>query len=271
MGNVIGVLTNTYGSFGVHEAVRRTAQAGLGFVELAMQAHEMGALKVSADAVIGEGSSEEHIAAFQDVLRQTGVRVLTAIGVADLEVDEEVERTKRRMSLAHRLGARTFVLSCGTRSAQVYKRLQELGDFALSTGLVVALETHPPLVTNAATALETMRQVNHRNVRINFDTANLHYYNEGLDTLAELDRMMEYVVHVHVKESRKGYKEWYFPALGEGNIDLPGLFGRLNDQGFYGPFSLELEGIEGEGDLSLEQRHARVVKSVEYLRKIGAL
>lgn len=269
--NVIGVFSNCYGPHGVREAVKQAAAAGLHFVELAMKPHDMGGLKVPSSAVIGEQSSEEEIASFEALLQETGMRILTGNGGADLEDAAAVDVVKRRMDLAHRLGARTFVLSCPSRSNTVYDRLQELGDYALARGLVIALETHPPLVTNAATGLETMKAVNHRNVRINFDTANVHYYNEGIDTLKEVETLLEYIVHVHLKDSRQGFKEWFFPALGEGTIDIPGLFKLLNGAGFYGPFSMELEGIQGEGELTLEQRQARVVASFNYLKEIGVV
>ena len=269
--NIIEVFSNCYGPFGVREAVKQAAAAGIGYVELAMKAHDMGGLKVPASAVIGEDSSEEDIASFERLLKETGVRILTANGGGDLEKEDDVRRIERRIDLAHRLGARYFVVSCPKRSSLVYDRLQELGDYALARGLVIALETHPPLVTNAAVGLETMRAVNHRNVRINFDTANVHYYNEGVDTLEEIEKLLEYIVHVHLKDSRKGFKEWYFPAIGEGTIDVPGIFARFAAAGFYGPYSLELEGIQGEGELTLEQRQARIVASMAYLRKIGVV
>lgn len=267
--NIIEVFTNCYGRFGVREAVRGAAKAGLRYVELAMVGHTMGEMDVPDEAVIGENSKESDIRSFEELLAEQGVRVISANGGGDLEDPAGVESVKRRMDLAHRLGARYFILSCGQKSEEVYKRLHELGDYALSRGLVMALETHPPLITNAEVALETMRKVNHRNVRINYDTANVHYYNENVDTLEELRTILDYVVHVHLKDSRKGFKEWYFPAIGEGTIDIPGLFKLCNDAGFFGPFSLELEGIEGEGDLPLEKRQERVARSVEYLKEIG--
>ncbi len=39
--------------------------------------------------------------------------------------------------------------------------------------------------------------------------------------------------------------------------------------GFRGPYTLEIGGIEGEGELSLDEYHARVVESVRYLRGLG--
>jgi len=226
-------------------------------------------MDVPASAVIGENSSEEDIRSFQALLEEEGVRVISANGGGNLEDPAQVAAIKKRMDLAHRLGARIFVLSCGQKSDEVYRRLHELGDYALSRGLVMALETHPPLITNAEVALETMRKVNHKNVRINFDTANIHYYNQGVDTLDELRKVLDYVVHMHLKDSRKGYKDWFFPAIGEGTIDIPGVFRLCNEAGFFGPFSLEIEGIQGEGDLPFDKRQERIAKSVEYLKKIG--
>lgn len=269
MRNVIEVFSNCYGPFGVREAVKGAAKAGLRHVELAMVAHAMGEMDIPQSAVIGESSSEEDISSFVRLLDEEGVRTITANGGGDLEDRAGVDSVKKRMDLAHRLGARTFVLSCGQKSETVYKRLHELGDYALDLGLVVALETHPPLISNAEVALETMRAVGHRNVRINYDTANVYYYNKGIDSVKELEKILDYVVHVHLKDSRKGFEDWYFPALGDGTIDLVGIFKLCNDRGFYGPFSMELEGIQGEGELTLEQRQGRVERSVEHLKKMG--
>ncbi len=113
-----------------------------------------------------------------------------------------------------------------------------------------------------------MRDLKHSNIRINFDTANLYYYNEDIDIVAELEGLVEYVVHAHLKDSRRRHKDWYFPALGEGSIDFPAIFRVFDQAGFYGPFSLELEGIEGE-ERTLDLHHGRVQRSLEYLREIG--
>ena len=151
----------------------------------------------------------------------------------------------------------------------VVNNIRAIGDYAAELGIKVALETHPPLVTNADVGIATMQRIDHPNVGINFDTANMYFYNEGIDAAAELEKMVEYVVHVHLKDSNMGFKEWFFPAIGDGKIPFPRMIETLNKAGYDAPLSLEIEGIGGEGQLSFEQYHERIVKSAEYLRANG--
>lgn len=269
MKSLIEVFTNCYGPFGVSAAIEGCAKAGVTHIELAMKGHDMGGLHVPEETIIGEDTPPERLAAFKQALTHFGVHVITANGGDDIREQEGVERVRRRLKLARELGARYFVLSVGHKSQAVFDHLLELAEEALKLGIVLALETHPPLVTNAAEGLATMRALRHRNIGINYDTANVYYYNRVIDTVAEIEALLDHIVHVHLKDSRKGFEDWYFPAIGKGTIDIPGVFKALNAAGYYGPFSLELEGIQGEGELPLEARQQRIVDSMAYLRKIG--
>ena len=155
-----------------------------------------------------------------------------------------------------------------------YARLYECGEAARQYGVTICLETHPDLITNTTVALETMRGVDHPNVRINFDLANIYYYNEKLDGLAELTMALDYIGAVHLKESNGKYQDVYFPALGdpEGIVDWKQIFAVLNGRGFHGPFTIEIEGT-GDRDIgTTAQLHLqRVVDSVEHLRQIGVI
>jgi inosose dehydratase len=105
-------------------------------------------------------------------------------------------------------------------------------------------------------------------VRINFDTANVYFYNHGVDAVAELERLAEFVAAVHLKDTDGGYRHWHFPALGRGVVDFGGVFRVLDEAGYAGPYTLEIEGIEGE-----ERTEAlvcgRIAESVEFLRMLG--
>ena len=123
-----------------------------------------------------------------------------------------------------------------------------------------------------AEAVQTIKCVGHPNVRINFDLANVYYNNENVDGLAELRRGLDYIGAVHLKEHNGRHKDVYFPALGdpEGIINWKQIYAILKDHGFYGPFTIE---IEGKGDLDVgttAQLHLqRVVDSVAHLRGLG--
>jgi sugar phosphate isomerase/epimerase len=153
---------------------------------------------------------------------------------------------------------------------EVYTRLRRIGDEAERRDLTVALETHPDLLTNGRIARETITAVDHPRVRINFDPANICYYNDGLDPIAELREIIEFVHAVHLKDSIGRAGEWNFPPLGSGVVDFRALFSLLNGRGFFGPFSMELEGVEGTTQ-SADEVKREVELSIAHLRQIGAM
>src|SRR5690606_18861404 len=237
MVNVIEVFTNTYSPYGVVAAVDGCARAGLSHVELSIRAKNE-PVPVFESGVLGADTPEEAIDAFAAYLKEKGVRVITANSGGDLEDRAVVERVRRCLGIAKCLGATQMVIACPKKSKVVLDHLLELADAALELGIRLALETHPPLVTNAEAGLATIRELNHKNIGIsydhknigitydhknngiNYDVANVYYYNERIDTLAELEELIDHVTHVHLKDSRKRYQDWYFPALGQGEIEL---------------------------------------------------
>jgi len=75
---------------------------------------------------------------------------------------------------------------------------------------------------------------------------------------------------IHLKDSRGRFGDWHFPALGRGGaVDFVRVLDILRSVRFAGPYTIEIGGIEGEGDLSLDQYHDRVKTSVTYLRSLG--
>lgn len=265
---MLEVFTNSYGSFGARETVLGAARLGLHNMELGLWSDP--APEHDPLAIVGENSTPGQLAELRNLADAHGVYITSAFGHADLHTSAGLDILRKQVDMAADFGARYFTVSAPERSSTVYDHLLELAECALRRGLVICLETHPPLVPDAAGGLQTMRDLQHSNIRINFDTANPYYYNESIDVVAELEKLAGYVAHVHLKESRKRYHDWYFPALGEGSIDFPGVFRVLTAAGFYGPYSLELEGIEGE-ERTLALHHTRVATSVEYLRNLGVI
>ncbi|MFX0103197.1 MAG: sugar phosphate isomerase/epimerase family protein, partial [Candidatus Hodarchaeota archaeon] len=98
------------------------------------------------------------------------------------------------------------------KTKRLFEQLRYLGDQVKSKGIHISLETHPNLVTNGKVGKESMEAINHDNIRINFDTANMYYYNKGIDVVEELDYILPYVKSVHLKDSNKAYHGWDFPA-----------------------------------------------------------
>jgi len=213
----------------------------------------------------------DDIPALMARLQSHGLAATTVIAGADIAGDGYADEWESICARATALGVKvvfTSVLAGENPREAVYARLRAAGDVAAKHGIRIAMETHPDLMTNGTVATETLAAVDHPNVGMNFDTANILYYNEGTTTVAELEKVAPHVVSVHLKDSAGLYKAWNFPTLGQGIVDFPRVFETLNGIGFYGPFTMELEGIEGQR-FTAEEACADVAASVAYLRSIA--
>jgi sugar phosphate isomerase/epimerase len=213
------------------------------------------------------------IEATAEELRRHGLSASSLHGECNLNRPDLEEQIAGQMPAFEMLGCRIMFTSAqrGALPADTaYARLRAAGDVAGEHGVTLALETHPDLVTNADVALQTMSAVDHARVRLNFDTANLYYYNREIDCVAHLRQVAQYVVAVHLKDTDGGYRHWHFPALGEGIVDFARVFEVLDGAGFAGPYTLEIEGLEGEEKTARLVRE-RVAASVSYLRKLGRI
>lgn len=206
-------------------------------------------------------------------LKQTqpyGIHISSVICPCDVSSDEGTENFAAIAKAVQRMGGKIAFISVHAGELplpDVYRRLRRMGDIAADLGLKVAMETHPDLITNGDVASRTMQAINHPNVGINFDTANIYYYNESTDSVTELSKVLPHVFSVHLKDTNGKPRTWYFPTLGQGVVDFPEIFRLLLERGFRGPFTMELEGIEGE-NLSEQEQLERVAQSYATVKRI---
>jgi len=251
--NIIACRTGSYGKFEAI-ALSHLAQVGLKHVEM----------------LVPEAAK---LAAAQADLAQHGLSASSLHGKCDVQSATCAAEVEAQMPAFKALGTRYMFVSCKAGEVPldtVYGRLREAGQVAAAHGVTIIMETHPDLITNAEVALTTMRGVTPPNVRINYDTANIYFYNEGVDGVAELRKCLEYVGALHLKETNGKYRSWHFPALGRGVVKFPEIFALLDKANFGGPCTLEVEGSEGEEQT--ERRVCdRIAESVGYLRGLGRL
>jgi sugar phosphate isomerase/epimerase len=213
----------------------------------------------------------EEVPAIQKMLDAHGIKPLVIRGQTDLGQPGCVEELAVQLATCEKLGVRYLFLSprhTGVDKEIAYERLRRAGDIAGKHGVVITLETHPDLGMNGDAHLETMRRVNHPNVRVNFDTGNITYYNAGADVVAELKKVIDYVATVELKDHGGRPRTWDFPALGQGKINFAGVLGVLKEHRYSGPITIEVEGVEGmpwdEG-----QTKQAIADSVVFLRKLA--
>lgn len=248
MANKISCREGVYG--GWEQAAAYLPKAGVKYIEL--QVREPGDLKKAADGC-----------------RAKGVTPLTIAGGVDCDNQASIDTVKKACEIAKQIGVHHYFLSAkGQDRAASMKTLHDLGVHAQGCGVTLCLETHPPFCLNGDEMLKTMSEVNQGNVRINFDTANVFYYNENTDSADELDKAVKYVASVHLKDTDGGFKSGNFPVFGEGVVQFPRIFNTLKKAGFDGPLTMELEGDLMKG-LDTDGRHGKVVACMKYLKSIG--
>ncbi len=253
--NLIACRPGCYGKY-KEEAFRHLPTIGIRHVELG-------------------APSKEEWPAIQEELTEFGLKASSVGGSADLSQDACVETFTHIADTAKAFNSSVIFLSVktgGIPKKDAYSKLRQLGDIARDRHATIALETHPDLVTNGDEAIETMEGTSHPSVKLNYDSANLYYYNEGIDGIAELKKFLPWLGAVHLKETNGKFKSWYFPGLGEGDgiVDFPEIFNICGEIGFHGPFTMEIEGIKGE-ELTKEQALERMANSAKYLKSIQAM
>ena len=201
-----------------------------------------------------------------------GLRVTSLSVQCPLEDDDLPETLGQRASHAAALGATYMFVSAHAGDMpkqEAYERLRRLGDAVGPHQVYLAMETHPDLCQNAANMLETMAGVNHPWVGINYDTANVYYYNPDVDTLTELEQVTAHVRGVHFKETHGNFKESNFPVFGEGIVDFAAVDQMLTSAGYAGPYAMELEGPNFDPGKP-EELAEKVARCVAHLQKVGA-
>ena len=176
-----------------------------------------------------------------------------------------------RLAVCAKMGVHYMFLSpkhTGVSKETAYERLRQVGEIAKQHGVIVVLETHPDLGTNADVHRETMKHVDHPNVRVNFDTGNVTYYNEGADVVAELKKIVEYVATVELKDHGGQPRTWDFPALGQGKVDFAGVLDVLKANGYLARSPSRSRESRASPGMRPETVQA-IADSVTFLRKLA--
>ena len=212
------------------------------------------------------------VAAIQERLLKSHLKPLVLRGDSDLGRATSVDELAAQLAVCEQMGVKHMFLSpkhTGVSKEVACEKLRRLGDIAKKHGVILVLETHPDLGTNGDVHLETMKRINHPNVRVNFDTGNITFYNKRTDAVTELKKIIDYVATVEVKDHCGQYMAWNFPVLGTGVVDFPGVLKVLEQHGFRGPVTIEVEGVKGV-EMSEAQTMQYIANSIRYVQSLGS-
>ena len=137
--------------------------------------------------------------------------------------------------------------------AWILEGLTAGADYAASRGVTLALENHGRFAGRSNQVRDIIEQVGSPALRVNLDTGN--FLPVGQDPVEAAQELADWVVLVHLKDlnlAKSGETGHVFtdPAgrsltgsvVGEGLVDLAGIYSELDGAGYDGWYSLEYEG-----------------------------
>lgn len=207
-----------------------------------------------------------------EALDRYGLRIASLSGHSNLATEEGVGKFRERLEFAASLGIRIVNTGVGDLSSEdrrhsFHRNIREVAAWASALGVTVALEPHGAWAPSGRALAEIVRGIGASSIRINYDTANVIYYS-GERPEEDILSVGDLVAHVHMKDKVGGKMEWNFPALGKGEIDFPRILTVLEQSGYQGPFSIEIELTpETERNAGLIDQAFR--DSLAYLRRLN--
>ncbi len=263
----IGGHTNSYHTHTQDQALEGIAAAGFKYVELS--AVEGWTEHNSLDA------SEGDVADAKTKLARVGLTPLVLSGHSDLTTAHGLEVGRKAVDLCTRLGVSVLNTAIGGHYSEgedkgaFMNHIHELADYAALRQITIGLEVHGDIMASGALSAPLMKEIGRANVGIAYDTANCVFYG-GVQAVDDLREAAPYLVNVHLKDKIGGPKEWNFPAVGEGEVDFAGIFAILEEIGYDGPLSVEIE-FQGDPFPPLEEVNRSMAASYRTLAALGVV
>lgn len=268
MDRIIAVNSNCYHGFSIEEAIEGISRAGFRYIELT-------ATKGWTEHVFAD-QSFQHLLDVKDALDRAHLIPFSMSGHCNLMDTERIGDFITNIRLAAFFGCNYIVSSIGEAhlqdqavadNATVAQHISALVPYLEKYGLTLVLETHGKEHGTGKVLSEIVKLVNHKRVKVNYDTANVIFYGR-VDPCMDLAECVDDVAYLHLKEKAGEADVWDFPALGKGWVDFSTIFSLLKEKGNDSPFSIEIE-FTAAGPKDLEEVNQAVQDSADYLRAHG--
>ncbi len=265
MDNILAGNTNSYHTYELDEALEGIAQAGFKYVELS-------AVRGWTEHIPLE-ATDAQIAEIKANMDRLGLEASALSGHSDLTTAEGVVDGKKAVDLCTKFGLSIMNTAVGGHYSEDEDKtsfmgyIHDLADYAAERGVTLALEVHGDIMASGQISIPLIKEINRDNVKINYDTANCVFYG-GVEAVDELRPVVPYLAHIHLKDTGGGKGEWDFPAIGEGRLDFGAILKLLNEEGYTGPFGVEIE-FQGEPWPPVSEVDRSMKVSYAHLKDLG--
>jgi sugar phosphate isomerase/epimerase len=260
--------TIVFAPFEIDEALEGLAAAGYTRCEI-------GAVKGWFEHIDPDTVSDAEIARIETKLKDLGLQPVSLSGHAQLQTDEGAARFGRAIDIAAALGMTVVNTYTGDATTEAeresyFANVSDLCDRAARAGLKVGMETDSNMLPTAEAGVAILDRIGRPDVLgFNYDPGNVVYY-AGADPLSDVRFALPRLVHVHLKDKIGGQGVFNFPPPGDGELDLATFIRRLDDAGYAGPISAEVE-FDERGWPDYAACLAAAQRSVANLRALGLL
>jgi L-ribulose-5-phosphate 3-epimerase len=266
MNNLILGSTIVFAPHPIDAALEGLAEAGYHNVEI-------GAVKGWFEHIDPDTVSDAEIQRIGGKLADLGLNPVSLSGHTQLQTAEGKDRFRKAIDIARALGMQivnTFTGDAETDEEReaYFANVQELCDYAGSLGLKIGMETDSNMLPTAKIGVQILDRIDRPNVLgFNYDPGNVIYYT-GADPYEDVRYALPRMVHFHLKDKIGGKGVFNFPPTGDGELDIPRLLTILEEGGYTGPVSAEVE-FDDKGWPDIEGCRAAARRSVVYLQSIG--
>ncbi len=276
MSNIFAGHANSYHGFSFEQALSGISKAGFKYIELA-------AVRSWTEHLLSE-MTDEQLKTAKELMKKYRISPIGMSGHCDLFDKERLEDFKENIKLAKRIGAKYIISSTGeahfgkeegTNDEFLIENIKELVPILEENDVILGLELHGVYCTGEGMAKIT-RAVNSPYVGITYDTANVLFYGD-VSPIDDIRTCVDQVVYVHLKDKVGGKGVWNFPGTGKGELPLADFMNYMDENGYNGAYSIEIEYTEEycmrekdqEGDIDVA--NGEMAASYEYLKSIGRI
>jgi sugar phosphate isomerase/epimerase len=277
MNNKIGVVTSfiKLSKFGMEEVLAGISTAGFKYVELSSNF-----LFLDKDIPGEEPNKQiidnESIKKALDICKKYYIKIYALSGHDHLMKKNAVYNMKKVIDLAKLLDVKYITTDAGN----VYSKNEEkkalndlimIADYAMEKKIIICLETLGNWINTGVKAERLMEQLNHPNIKINYDIGNVIFYADQKPE-EDIKSALPLIAFIHLKDKisiKNGKGIWDFPALGDGNIDYNSIFKILQENNYSGPMSVEIK-FDGK-EHPLEEINTALRRSYIFLKGYGYL
>jgi sugar phosphate isomerase/epimerase len=260
--------TIVFAPYSIDQAMEGLAEAGYRYCEI-------GAVKGWFEHIDPDTVSDQEIGRIQTKLGDLGLTPISLSGHTQLQTAEGKARFARAIDIAAALGMRVVNTFSGDATSEAereayFANVADLCDRAAAAGLKIGMETDSNMLPTAESGVAILDRIGRPDVLgFNYDPGNVVYYT-GADPMTDVYFALPRLVHVHFKDKIGGQGVFHFPPPGDGEIDMRRLVAILDEAGYQGPISAEVE-FDEHGWPDYDACRAAARRSVANLGAMGLL